>query len=356
MANVNLEALVRERVKSLKPYHVENFDCEIKLHANESPFPPPDKGIPIISKLQTEIQLNRYPDPDCRKLRQTLSKRLSVPMEKLIVGNGSDELIQFILQTFCDPGDTLAFPDPTFAMYSIIAQGMGLKSAAYPLDENWDFEAGPFLEFVEEHNAKAVFFSYPNNPTGNCFSDKAIKKIIEQYAGIVVVDEAYCDFSGKTFIEEMEKHNNLIILKTLSKIGMAGLRLGYGIAEPEVISQFNKVRLPYNSNSISQLLAEKLLSEFPAIQKQIDVIKEERDRMLEKLSEIEFITAYPSDSNFILFQVQKDSAQFFQALVEKGILIRNLAGHPRLQNCLRVTVGTQEENDKFLQQVRSLES
>ena len=153
----------------------------------------------------------------------------------------------------------------------------------------------------------------------------------------------------------MENHNNLIVLKSLSKIGMAGLRVGYAIAEPEVISQFNKVRLPYNSNSISQYLAEKLLNNFPAIQKQIDAIKEERERMLEELSAMEFIVAYPSDANFILFQTQKESAKIFQALAEKGILIRNLSGHPRLRNCLRVTVGTKEENDKFLQQAGSLE-
>lgn len=356
MANVNLMCLVQERIQSLKPYHVENFDCQIKLHANESPLPPPDKGLSFLSKLPKDLQLNRYPDPDSNKLRQTLAQRLAVPVEKLIVGNGSDELIQFILQVFCGPGDVIAFPDPTFAMYSIIGQGMGLKSAGYPLDEKWDFEAAPFLEFVEEHNPKVILFSYPNNPTGNCFSEKAIKKVIEKFTGIVVVDEAYYDFSGKTFVGEMENHNNLIVLKSLSKIGMAGLRVGYGIADPEIISQFNKVRLPYNSNSISQYLAEKLLNNFPAIQKQIDVIKEERGRMLEKLSAMEFITVYPSDSNFILFQTQKDPAKIFQALAEKGILIRNLAGHPRLQNCLRVTIGTKEENDKFLQQVGYLET
>lgn len=354
MAKVKLMGLVRERIKSLKPYQVENFDCKIKLHANESPFPPARDVVSLLKEYAQDLQINRYPDPDCHKLRNALSGRLSVPAANLVVGNGSDELIQFILQVFCDPGDTVSFPDPTFAMYAIIAQGMGLNAASFPLDENWDFEAEPFLEFLEEQESKAVFISYPNNPTGNCFSAKAIKSVIENFSGIVVVDEAYYDFSAKTFIDEMPKNNNLIILRSLSKIGMAGLRVGYGIADPEIIEQLNKIRLPYNSNSISQILSEKLLSDFPSIQKQIDSIKEERERMLKELSGIETITAYPSDSNFILFRAKKDSEKLFRQLADNGILIRNLAGHPRLASCLRVTVGMKEDNDQFLEQVRNL--
>ncbi|MGV7222530.1 MAG: histidinol-phosphate transaminase [Nitrospinales bacterium] len=354
MAKVNLTNLVRDRVKSLKAYQVENFDCKIKLHANESPFSPEKKISTLIKECADDIQINRYPDPDCHNLKKTISGLLAVPENNLIVGNGSDELIQFILQTFCEPGDTITFPDPTFAMYKIIAQGMGIRSSGYPLDENWDFEANEFLEFLEERDSKVVFFSYPNNPTGNCFSAKAIKSIIEKFRGIVVVDEAYYDFSAKTFINEMPNNNNLIVLKSLSKIGMAGLRIGYGIAEPELIEQFNKVRLPYNSNSISQLLSEKLLSNFAVIQKQIDIIKAEREKILTGLSDIEGITPYPSDSNFILFRSKMDSTELFNKLAKNGILIRNLGGHPRLSNCLRVTVGTKEENDQFLEQVRNL--
>ena len=354
MANVKLMGLVRERVKSLKPYQVENFDCRIKLHANESPFPPPREIVSLLKECAEDLQINRYPDPDCLKLKSAISKRMNVPAENLVVGNGSDELIQFILQVFCDPGDAISFPDPTFAMYAIIAQGMGLKAAGYPLNEKWDFEAEPFLEFLEKQESKAVFFSFPNNPTGNCFSAKAIQSVIENFSGIVVVDEAYYDFSAKTFIDEMPKNNNLIILKSLSKIGMAGLRVGYGIADPEIIGQFNKIRLPYNSNSISQIISERLLSDFSLIQKQIDAIKEERERMLKRLSEIETITAYPSDSNFILFRAQKDSQKLFRQLADKGILIRSLAGHPRLADCLRVTVGKKDDNDQFLDQVRIL--
>jgi len=354
MAKVKLTDLVRERVKSLKPYQVENFDCKIKLHANESPFPPSREIASLLKEYADELQLNRYPDPDCKKLKSAISKRLDIPAGNLVVGNGSDELIQFILQVFCEPGDTITFPDPTFAMYAIIAQGMGVNSAGYPLDEKWDFEAGPFLEFLEEHGAKVVFFSFPNNPTGNCFSAKAIKSVIENFNGIVVVDEAYYDFSSQTFIDKMPENNNLIILKSLSKIGMAGLRVGYGIADPEIIEQFNKVRLPYNSNSISQILSEKLLSDFPEAQKQIDVIKDERERMLKRMSEIETITAYPSDSNFILFRARNDSEKLFRQLADNGILIRNLAGHPRLANYLRVTIGKKEDNDQFLEQVRNL--
>jgi histidinol-phosphate aminotransferase len=354
MAKVDLKNLVREKVKSLKAYQVDSFDCKIKLHANESPYPPEKDITTLIKECADNLEINRYPDPDCNNLKKVISEILEVPSSHLIVGNGSDELIQFILQTFCEPGDTITFPDPTFAMYKIIAQGMGINSSGFPLDENWDFEANQFLEFLEERNSKVVFFSYPNNPTGNCFSAKAIKSIIEQFHGIVVVDEAYYDFSAKTFINEMPNNNNLIVLKSLSKIGMAGLRVGYGIAQPELIEQFNKVRLPYNSNSLSQLLSEKLLSDFSSIQKQINNIKSERDRVIKSLSEIDGITPYPSDSNFILFRSKMDSEQLFKKLADNDILIRNLGAHPRLSNCLRVTIGTRMDNDKFLEQIRNL--
>jgi histidinol-phosphate aminotransferase len=277
MSNLDLIQLVKEKVQSLKAYHVENVDCEIKLHANENSFPLPPEILKQFEEVFKSTELNRYPDPECGSLKQTLSKRLNVAPENLAIGNGSDELIQILLQVFCDAGETVGFPDPTFSMYSIIAQGMGLKSQAHPLDDQWDFKAEPFLETLKASQARIAFLSYPNNPTGNCYSAPEVQKVIENFSGIVVLDEAYHDFARKSFISELPKHNNLIILRSLSKIGLAALRVGYAVADPIIIDQIDKVRLPYNSNALSQNLTDRLLNHFTPVQKQLDALLEERD-------------------------------------------------------------------------------
>jgi len=348
MSTVDLTDLIREKVKSLKAYHVENIDCAIKLHANENPFAPPEELSRQFQESFKDIQLNRYPDPDCNLLKAAISNINNISAESLVIGNGSDELIQLILQIFCDAGESYSFPDPTFGMYSIIGKGMGLVPQPLPLDARWDFKADDYLDFLAEKNARVVFFSYPNNPTGNCYSEQEIKKVIENFQGIVVLDEAYFDFANKTFYQSINKHNNLIVLRSLSKIGLAGLRVGYGMANPFVIEQINKVRLPYNSNTISQNFATLLLRNFEPVREQIKTILAERDRLIQGLSQLNFITVFPSDSNFILFRVDDGGDILFEKLMENGILVRNLSAHPLLKNCLRVTGGTAKENDHFL--------
>jgi histidinol-phosphate aminotransferase len=256
------------------------------------------------------------------------------------------------MQVLCDEGDTIAFPDPTFAMYGITAQCLGLTPVNFPLNDNWDFDAQTALEALAKHKARLVFISYPNNPTGNCFSEQEIQKLIEQFKGIVVLDEAYHDFAGKTFLKQMKKHNNLVVLRSLSKIGLAGLRIGYGIFPSVLAEQVNKVRLPYNSNTLSQWVATELLNDFTHVQNQIHTILEERTRLMDKLSKLPGIIAYPSNSNFILFQAQNGGEKLFKELKKNGILLRNLNAHPRLKNCLRVTIGTKQENDQFLYQLQ----
>jgi len=351
MSNVDLIQLVKEKVQLLKAYHVENIDCEIKLHANENSFPPPPEILKQFEEIFKSTEFNRYPDPDCGPLKQTLAKRLNVTPENLAIGNGSDELIQILLQVFCDPGETVGFPDPTFAMYSIIAQGMGLKSQTHPLDDQWDFKAGPFLESLGKSRARIAFISYPNNPTGNCFSAPEVQKVIENFSGIVVLDEAYHDFAGKSFLPELPKHNNLVILRSLSKIGLAALRVGYAVAHPIIINQIDKIRLPYNSNTLSQKLTDRLLNHFAPVQKQLDTLLTERDWMIRELSKFKPLKVFPSDANFVLFRVEQDSGVLFKRLMESGVLIRDLSSHPRLKNCLRVTIGTPDENKAFLKKM-----
>jgi len=352
MSSVDLMKLTQGNVLSLKPYHVESTDCEIKLHANENPFPPSKELLDLFSASLQKLQLNRYPDPDSKALKDSIANRLDIKTERLVIGNGSDEIILFLLQVFCQEGDTIIFPEPTFAMYSIIAQSLSIKSASISLDSQWNFNADALLRSAEENNSKIIFLSYPNNPTGNCFSDIQVQKVIESFQGIVVIDEAYHDFSRKSFINQIEEHNNLVVLRSLSKIGLAALRVGFGVADPLVINEINKVRLPYNSNTISQTFAEHLTTNFEAVQEQIDSIVDERHRLLGELQKIESVTAFPSDSNFILFKTEKSANNIFTYLTKNGILVRNLSSHPKLNNCLRVTVGTKSENDRFLSKLK----
>ena len=356
MSHIDLMELVRDKIKDLKAYQVENLDECTKLHANENPYPPSPELLNKIFQRLDKLELNRYPDPDCRNLKKTIANRTGALTEQIIIGNGSDELIQYLMQVLCDAEETIAFPDPTFAMYGITAQCLGLSPVSFPLNDNWDFEASSALKTLAEHKARIVFISYPNNPTGNCFSEQEIQQVIEQFEGIVVLDEAYHDFSGKTFFKQMEKHNNLVILRSLSKIGLAGLRVGYGIFPVMLAEQVNKVRLPYNSNSISQWVANELLNDFTPVQNQIHSILEERDRLMDELSKLPVITAYPSDSNLILFQASRDGEKVFNNLKANGTLLRNLGSHPRLKNFLRVTIGTKQENDQFLSQLRKATS
>lgn len=348
MSSVNLLNLIQDRVRSLKPYHVENIDCEVKLHANENPFPPSEELLNLFAESIRNFQLNRYPDPDSKNLKRAIAKRLNTETNRLVIGNGSDEIILLLIQIFCGENDSVIFPDPTFAMYAIIAQGLRVKPVSVPLDDQWEFDADEILQAAEENNSRVIFLSYPNNPTGNCFSENQVRKVVENFKGIVVVDEAYYDFSRKSFVGDIGNHNNLVVLRSLSKIGLAGLRVGFGVTNPMIIDQINKVRLPYNSNTVSQTLAEYQMTHFDPVQKQIDSILDERVRLMDELEKIGSLTVFPSDSNFFLFRTEQSADKIFSYLMDNGVLVRNLSSHPRLNNCLRVTVGTRDENDRFL--------
>ena len=353
MSTVNLTKLIQGNVRSLKPYHVESINCEVKLHANESPFPPSKELLDLFTAALREVQLNRYPDPDSKNLKGSIAKRLDTEPNRLVIGNGSDEIILLLLQVFCKEGDTIIVPDPTFAMYSVISQSLGVKTINVPLNGDWDLNARQLLETAEKNKSRLIFLSYPNNPTGNCFSETEVQTVIEEFNGIVVMDEAYYDFSQKSFIREIKKHNNIVVLRSLSKIGLAAMRVGFGVADPLIIQEVNKVRLPYNSNMLSQSFAEHLINNFTQIQTQIDYILDERSRLISELEKIELITVFPTDSNFFLFKTEYSADELFYHLLYNGILVRNLSSHPKLTNCLRVTIGTKSENDRFLSEIKT---
>ena len=348
MSSISLKELISDKALKLAPYKAEHFSAKVSLHANENPYPPPVELINELRESLDNLELNRYPDPDGQNLKESLSDRLGTNTDQLVLGNGSDELIQLLIQVFCDPGDRVAFPDPTFSMYSIIARGLGVEPYPLSLTDQWDFKAPENFDGWKSERVKIVFFSYPNNPTGNCFSADEIQKTLDNFDGIVVVDEAYYDFSRNTFLDKLKEYPNLIILRSLSKIGLAGLRVGYGVADPCIIQHIDKMRLPYNLNSISQFMIARLLIRYSEVEDQVKIILKEREKLSSQLTGMNGITSYPSDSNFILFKAPEKGKIIHQSLLDEGILIRNLDGHPRLKDCLRVTVGTPEQNDMFI--------
>jgi histidinol-phosphate aminotransferase len=348
---MNISNLVKKDIRELKPYHIENIPCKIKLDAMENPYPLPKALMKKVLEGVRRVNINRYPDPQASRLKNIISSQNDVSADNIIIGNGSDELIQLILTTFGESRDNVLFPIPTFSMYGIISKSLSLKAEGVPLTKNWELPLGKFLNEIGKNKPKIIFISYPNNPTGNCFDKEAVLKILKKANSIVVIDEAYYDFSKKTFLPFLKEYNNLIILRTLSKIGMAGLRVGYLIAAHEICRELNKVRLPYNSNSVSQELAGIILENRIEIQKQIEDIILERDRLMKGLKEIKAIEPYPSVTNFILFKVDRDSKEVFNRLSDNGILVRNFCNDDYLKNCLRVTIGTPEENNEFLNSI-----
>lgn len=337
---MDIKKFVKPNIRSLRAYQAEEVPCRVKLDANESPY-----GVNVLKTVKT----NRYPDPEARALRELLAKEFKVKPENILHGNGSDELIQCLITTF---GGPVLFPTPTFSMYGIISQAQGEKSMGIPLDDKFDLDTKEMAKAVRKIDPKLIFLSSPNNPTGNAFSADRILKIIKQSKGIVVVDEAYQAFSDKkSFTPLLSRYRNLIILKTLSKVGLAGLRVGFMIADKEIINEVNKVRLPFNLNSLSQDVAVKTLKGGKITGSKINLIVSERKRLFREMQKIDGVFPFPSDANFILFKVE-DSVAVHRMLLKSGVLIRNMQGV--VDGCLRVTVGTPKENAVFLKTLKNL--
>lgn len=348
----DIERLIRPQVRELKAYQVEEPPVEVKLHANESPFNLDKTIVAKISESIKNIEFNRYPDAGCEELRKLLAGQLGVEKDRLILGNGSDELIQMIIMAFGGHGSPVVIPYPTFSMYRNIAFALGEDVKAVPLDKNFDLDGEAMVNEVNK-GPSVTFISYPNNPTGNCFDEKTIIDVIEASRGIVVIDEAYFDYNKKTFLDRLEKHPNMIILRTLSKIGMASLRLGILITSQEIAHALNRVRLPYNIGSLQQTAALIALKEREGIDRAIGTVIKERERVLNEMKKIKNIHIFRSDSNFILFRIH-DGEKVFGKLLEKGVLVRNLHHRGPLENCLRVTIGDAGQNDSFLNIIKSL--
>lgn len=338
---------VKKGVQKLSAYSVPHHECGVKLDGNESPFSLPAEVLEKVLKALREVPINRYPDSYAGSLKEKISGIESHPSEGIILGNGSDELIAMLMTAFSGGTGRLLYPTPTFSMFRIMGTALGLELVEVELDEKFDIEIGETIKKIERKDPDLIFLASPNNPTGNCFSDDRIFEILNRSRGIVVVDEAYCEFAGKTFLREIERYENLVVLRTMSKVGFAGIRIGILFGREEIVREINKVRLPYNVNSLSQRVAEAVLDNPEFVEENVQLIIRERDRVYGVLKAMHGVRAFRSDANFILLRVP-DADRVYEELIARDVLIRNFNSPGRLKGCVRVTIGTPEENDTFL--------
>ena len=342
------DQIIRPEILALSAYHVPPATGMIKLDAMENPYSLPLVIRDEIAQLTANAPVNRYPDASATQLKATLRQALAISDEMdILLGNGSDEIIQIIAMALARPGAVLMSVEPAFVMFRMIAAFANIQYVGIPLQKDFSLDLGTMLAAIAEYKPAVIFLAYPNNPTGNLFDPAVILSIIQATSGIVVVDEAYHAFADASFMDKLTQHPNLLLMRTLSKSGLAGLRLGLLIGRPEWLVQLEKVRLPYNIGIMTQLIAEKVLHHTSVLSEQAQAIKLERTKMRTFLGTMANIEVFPSDANFILFRIHAAS-QIFQALKQRKILIKNLDGtHPLLENCLRVTVGTPDENSQF---------
>jgi histidinol-phosphate aminotransferase len=348
--------LFRKEVLALSAYKVADASGLIKLDAMENPYSWPDQIKSQWLETLKDCQLNRYPDPEAKQLTNTLKQVYKIPEQfDVLLGNGSDEIIQLLLMALPPDAQVLA-PDPGFVMYKLLSQCLGLTYHGIPLlADNFDLDLPAMLSAIETHQPSLIFLAYPNNPTGNLFNADAIRQIIKKTDGLVILDEAYAPFADASFIDELPNYENLLVMRTVSKLGLAGLRLGYIAGAPAIIEQLNKIRLPYNINILTQASTNFAFTHSALFEEQTAKIRAERSLLLDSLNELDGITAYPSAANFILFRTQKNRADgIFAAIKNQGVLIKNL--NPQgglLADCLRVTIGKPEENAAFLNALRN---
>jgi histidinol-phosphate aminotransferase len=355
MSKLNLKTLFRPEVLALSAYHVANAQGFIKLDAMENPYTWSEEFKQSWLARLKDSEINRYPDPQASELSKTLKNLNQLPENvEILLGNGSDEIIQLLLMAL-PPNSHVLSTTPSFVMYKQISDSLGLNYHGVSLcAENFDLDLPAMLAAIEKYNPAVIFLAYPNNPTGNLFDKNAINQIIDTANGLVIIDEAYEPFANQaSFMNRVGE--NVLVMRTVSKLGLAGLRLGYIVGEREIIAELDKIRLPYNINVLTQTSVQFALENKAVFDKQTAAICRERALMLQKLNALDGITAYESAANFILFKAPENQAtRIFEAIKAQGVLIKNV--HPQgglLTDCLRVTVGTAEENLMFLNALKS---
>jgi len=355
MTDRSPQALVREEVRALQAYHVPPAAGLVKLDAMENPYRLPGPLAMEMGARLAAVAINRYPDPSGAGLKEALRSALELPAsQEIVLGNGSDEILQIIALALARPGATSLCLEPSFAMYRISAIAAGLRPVGVALREDFSLDEPALMRALAAERPAVTWISYPNNPTGNLFPRDAVLRILDAAPGLVVVDEAYHAFAGgATLLPELGRRDNLVIVRTVSKLGLAGLRLGFAIGPRAWLEHFEKLRLPYNVNVLSAAAAELLLANREVLDRQTAQIVADRARLETALDGLG-IERFPSAANFLLVRVA-DGPAAFEALRQRGILVRTFHGsHPLLANCLRFTVGTPDENHRLLEALRSI--
>ena len=344
----NIDNLVRENVKGLRPYssardeYVSDGSEMVFLDANENPF---------------ENGVNRYPDPQQRDLKKVFAEQKGIAVESVLLGNGSDEVLDLLFRAFCEPKrDNIITLPPTYGMYKVLSEINDIENREVILTQDFQPDVSGIMRAVDG-NTKIIFMCSPNNPTGNTFSEAKIIEVLESFKGLVLIDEAYIDFSkNEGWVSRLSKYPNLVISQTLSKAyGMAGIRLGICIASEGIISILNKIKPPYNVNELTQRRAFERMLKSDVVKSEVSKILNEKNELLSALQQIPFIvTIYASDANFILIEVD-DANRRYEQLLNKGIVVRNRSTQPLCENTLRITVGKPNENTKLIEALKSLQ-
>ncbi|MDG2432764.1 histidinol-phosphate transaminase [Flavobacterium sp.] len=348
MENFDINKIVRENVKTMKPYssardEFKDFDVAqmIFLDANENPY---------------ENGVNRYPDPKQSSVKSVLAKQRNLKANQVLLGNGSDEVLDLLFRAFCEPKvDNVITLPPTYGMYGVLANINAVENREVLLSQDFQPEIDKILAAVDA-NTKMLFLCSPNNPTGNSFDDESIVTLLKNFKGLVVIDEAYIDFSKKpSWLNELDEYPNLVITQTLSKAyGLAGIRLGICYASAAIIAVLNKIKPPYNVNELTQQRALERLADKEKIQLEIDSIVIQRDDLLKVLNEVAFVSKiYSTEANFVLIKVD-DANKRYNELIQKGIVIRNRTTQPLCENTLRLTIGTADENKILMEALKAI--
>jgi histidinol-phosphate aminotransferase len=344
-----VQAVVREDVRAIRAYHVTPAQGLVKLDAMENPYGLPEALRERIGQALAGTAINRYPDPRAPLLQERLRAVMQIPESSaLILGNGSDELISILTQAVARPGAAVLGIEPSFVMYRVSALFAQVRYVGVSLRPDFSLDREATLAAIARERPAIVWIPYPNNPSGNLFADSDIEQILAAAPGLVVLDEAYHIYARRSFLPRLAEFPQLIVLRTLSKVGMAGIRLGYAAGAAEWVTEFDKVRPPYNVNVLTQRLAEVLLEHIDVFEAQAEQIRADRAALIRRLEAFGGLTVYPSDANFVLVRLP-DARATMRGLLERNVLVRDFAGgHPLLDDCLRFTIGTPAENERLL--------
>ena len=346
-----IQQWVRPEIRALHAYHVPPATGMVKLDAMENPYGWPEEMVGEWQQLLRSAELNRYPDPQAQLVKEGLRREMGVPAGfELLLGNGSDEIIQMLALLVSGRGRCVLAPEPGFVMYRMIATFTAMDYIGVPLDANFDLDLDAMLAAIRQHQPALIFLALPNNPTGNLFSVDRVRAVIEAAEGLVVLDEAYTAFTDADHMSFMQDYDNVLIMRTLSKVGLAGLRLGLLIGDAAWLTEVEKVRMPYNINVLTQLSVRFALDNFQVMRQQTALIRAERERLISELRSLPALQLWPSEANFVLVRTPEGKArEIFEFLKTRNILIKCLDGsHSLLKDCLRLTVGTPEQSDALL--------